>query len=176
MFFHEALLSFFVANLPWRAPLQCWCPPNFMALHGFESTGCSWDRQTTSISTKLAYIYIYTEYDFIRAHTCTLQYTCKCHTIPLHYFTCQKTHIITVHYLTLHCTTHIHIHRYYQYIYIDISTHVVYWCILITQFISHTLHMNRCLTLHIVFCRRSCSCTSGSGAAEKQVHQGAERN
>jgi len=24
--------------------------------------------------------------------------------------------------------------------------------------------------------RSSCSCTSGSGAAEKQVHQGAERN
>ena len=84
-----------------------------------------------------AHIYIYTVHDFICAHTCTLQYTCKCHTIPLHYFTFQKTHV-TYNYSTLldltlyHSYTHPPLlSRSIYYIYILIYLHMlsidVYW-------------------------------------------------
>jgi len=106
---------------------------------------------------------------YVHTHTRTLQYKCKCHTIPLHYFTFQKTHIYsTLLDLTLYDSyTHPPLLSIYIYIDIDISTHVVYWCILIIQFISYTLHMYRCLTLHIVLPGVPAAAAAAAAARQK---------
>ena len=86
-----------------------------MALHGFQSKGCSWDRFNKTCAYMISYV-----------HTRTLQYMCKCDTIPLHH-------------ITLHCYTTIkpHIIIYYHMNYHRITISLRYFTI--TLYHSYTI-------------------------------------